>query len=63
MENCKRYRTDTIPLDGSADDIDVSGDFEYNDVVGLLRQFSPKLLEHFEETFTEEENTELKKKF
>lgn len=63
MGNFKRYRTDTIPLDGSADDIDVSIDFEYNDVIDLLENFSPKLLEYFEETFTEDEKTELKKKF
>lgn len=63
MGNFKRYRTDTIPVNGSADDIDVSIDFEYNDVIDLLEQFSPKLLEHFEETFTEDEKTELKRKF
>lgn len=63
MRKIQKYRSDTIPLDGSADDIDVNIDFEYNDVIDLLEHFSPKLLTHFEETFTEEEKTELKKKF
>ncbi len=54
---------DSISINGSCDDIDVDITLEYDDVMKILKKFSPELLKHFEETFTEEQKKELNKKF